>query len=84
MPISENTPEFQAYFAAQNGLLDACNMDTLSQYIQPGNKSIDLALAGAASAGKQTLVNFLIEHGADKKYGLLGNWKCNKLCCYCL
>lgn len=72
MRILENTTEFQAYEAAKNGLLDTCDMDTLSNYIQPGDKSIDLALAGASSAGKQTLVNFLIEHGADKKYVLLG------------
>lgn len=72
MRILENTHEFRAYFAAKNGLMDVCNIDTLSDTIQPGDKSIDLALAGAASAGKQTLVDFLIEHGADKKYVLLG------------
>jgi len=72
MRILENTTEFQAYYAAKNGLLDSCDMDTLSHYIQPGNKSIDFALAGAASAGKQTLADFLIEHGADKKYSILG------------
>lgn len=72
MRIPENTTEFRAYFAAKNGLLDACDIDTLSNYIQPGDKSIDLALAGAASADKQTVIDFLIEHGADKKYILLG------------
>ncbi len=44
----------------------------MSQYIQPGDKSIDFALAGAASADKKTLADFLIEQGVDKKYSSLG------------
>lgn len=72
MRILENTIEFQAYDAAKNGLLDSCDIDTLSKYIQPKDKSIDYALAGAAAAGKKTLSDFLIEHGADKKYLTLG------------
>jgi len=72
MRILENTTEFNAYYAAKNGLLDSCDMDTLSHYIQPGDNSIDFALAGASSTGKQTLADFLIEHGADKKYLSLG------------
>lgn len=77
LPIESTTQYNQrAYFAAKNGVLNSCDFELLSQYIEPG-ESIDYAVAGAAEVGNQTLVDFLIEHGAKSpcalRYAVIGN-----------
>ena len=79
LPIESTTQyNLRAYAAAKDGLLNSCDFELLSQYIEPG-ESIDYAVAGAAEAGNQALVDFLIDHGAAPKYAFSHALHCNHI-----